>query len=101
MPVLPPTSAQTTEPDTDIVMVVGESGPSTTNTLGNASVSDMQLKELMKLNIDIASKQKKQRELDHAMDWLINAHLWGIGCRCKVFDLHFDSASAVVGEKSS
>ncbi|KAG2072889.1 hypothetical protein BDR04DRAFT_1012343 [Suillus decipiens] len=49
----------------------------------------------MKLNIKVASKQKKQRELDPAMDWLINAHLQGIGCCHKVFDLHFDNVSAL------
>ncbi|KAG2139340.1 hypothetical protein DEU56DRAFT_735728 [Suillus clintonianus] len=50
----------------------------------------------MKPNTEVASKQKKERELDPAMDWLINAHLWGIGCRHKVFDLHFDNVSALV-----
>jgi hypothetical protein len=89
--------AQTIKPDGSIPDA-GDSGPSTTDTLGNASVSDAQLQELMKPNIEVASKQKKQRELDPAMDWLINAHLWGIGCCCKVFDLHFDNASALVGE---
>jgi hypothetical protein len=77
---------------------VGVSGPSPTDTLGNASVSDTQLKELMKPNPDVMSKQKKQRELIPAMDWLINAHLWGIGCHRKVFDLPFDNVSALVGE---
>ncbi|KAG1862650.1 P-loop containing nucleoside triphosphate hydrolase protein [Suillus subluteus] len=80
----------------NIVTDVGDSGPSTTDTLGNASVSDAQLQELMKPNIEVASKQKKERELDPAMDWLINTHLRGIGCRRKVFDLHFDNASALV-----
>jgi hypothetical protein len=96
VPVLPPTKAQSTEPEgmTD----VGVSGPSPTDTLGNVSVSDTQLKELMKPNPDVMSKQKKQRELIPAMDWLINAHLWGIGCHRKVFDLPFDNVSALVGE---
>ncbi|KAG2341215.1 hypothetical protein BDR05DRAFT_888587 [Suillus weaverae] len=46
--------------------------------------------------MEVALKQKKQRELDPAMDWLINAHLRGIGCCRKVFDLHFDNVSALV-----
>ncbi|KAG1766501.1 P-loop containing nucleoside triphosphate hydrolase protein [Suillus placidus] len=73
-----------TEPDGNIVMGAGDSVPNDTLPVGNASVSDAQLKELMKPNTEVASKQKKQRELDPAMDWLINAHLRGIGCRHKV-----------------
>jgi len=43
---------------------------------------------------------RKRKELDPAMDCLINAHLRaGLHCRRKVFDLHFDNASA--GEKAS
>jgi ATP-dependent DNA helicase RecQ len=96
VPVPPPTKAQSTEPEgmTD----AGVSGLSPADTLGNVSVSDTQLKELIKPNLDVVSKQKKQRELDPAMDWLINAHLRGIGCHRKVFDLHFDNVSALVGE---
>ena len=43
--------------------------------------------------------RRKRKELDPAMDCLINAHLRaGLHCRRKVFDLHFDNASA--GENS-
>ncbi|KAG1802198.1 uncharacterized protein HD556DRAFT_1192960, partial [Suillus plorans] len=44
---------------------------------------------------------KKSRELDPAMDCLINAHLRDtIQCRCRVFCVHFDEISAMYGDSN-
>ncbi|KAG1760081.1 hypothetical protein EDD22DRAFT_756366, partial [Suillus occidentalis] len=41
-------------------------------------------------------RQKKEKELDQAMDLLINANYCGVGCWRKVFNIQFDNGS--VGE---
>jgi superfamily II DNA or RNA helicase len=61
----------------------------------SAAVTDEQLRQLMGPKVELGIiGQKKRRDLDPAMDCLINAGVRGIGCRRKVFDLHFDNGSA-------
>ncbi|KAG0694255.1 P-loop containing nucleoside triphosphate hydrolase protein [Suillus ampliporus] len=59
-------------------------------------VTDVQLRELMRpaSTSERASRQKKEKELDRAMDLLINANYRGVGCRRKVFNIQFDNESA-------
>ncbi|KAG1779314.1 hypothetical protein EV702DRAFT_1195288 [Suillus placidus] len=59
-------------------------------------VTDAQLRELMRpaSTLERASRQKKEKELDQAMDLLINANYRGVGCRRKIFNIQFDNGSA-------
>ncbi|KAG1720909.1 uncharacterized protein EDB91DRAFT_1088657 [Suillus paluster] len=59
-------------------------------------VTDAQLRELMRpaSTLERASRQKKEKELDQAMDLLINASYCGVGCHWKVFNIQFDNESA-------
>ncbi|KAG2344669.1 hypothetical protein BDR05DRAFT_947343 [Suillus weaverae] len=62
-------------------------------------LGDKELQETLKSTMDGktgSNAWKKSRELDPAMDRLINAHLRNtILCRRRVFRVHFDNASAV------
>lgn len=60
-------------------------------------VTDMQLKELMRPpagTLERVSRQRRENELDRAMDLLINANYRGVGCRRKIFNIQFDNGSA-------
>src|SRR5258705_4355704 len=62
---------------------------------------ESELREMMKSKSDKKPLKtwRKRKELDPAMNFLINAHLRpGFHCRRKVFDLHFNNATA--GERS-
>ncbi|KAG2137187.1 hypothetical protein BD769DRAFT_1351874, partial [Suillus cothurnatus] len=60
-------------------------------------VTDGQLKELMKPpagTLERVSRQRRENELDQALDLLINADYCGVGCHWKVFNIQFDNGSA-------
>lgn len=62
------------------------------------SVGEKELREMMKPNVEEGGRRVRQghrRELDPAMDCLINAHHRpGFQCRRKVFNIYFDNASS-------
>ena len=67
--------------------------------VGDESVREKELREMMKPKLEGGPSSRRarrgHRELDPAMDCLINAHHRpGFQCRRKVFDIHFDNASS-------
>jgi hypothetical protein len=91
--------------DSSTVVSIAQGGGQATSSdsVGNAPiVTDAQLRESMRplaSSMERTSRQKREKELDRAMDLLINANDRGTGCRRKVFDVQFDNKSA--GETSS
>ncbi|KAG1888914.1 uncharacterized protein F5891DRAFT_966066 [Suillus fuscotomentosus] len=75
----------------------GAQATSSGSTANTPIVTDAQLRELMRppaSRLERVSRQKKEKELDQAMDLLINANYHGVGCRRKVFNIQFDNGSA-------
>lgn len=75
----------------------GAQATSSGSTADTPIVTDEQLRELMRPSaskLERVSRQKKEKELDQAMDLLINANYRGVGCRRKVFNIQFDNGSA-------
>lgn len=85
----------------NVVMATEDVADSGGNGAGEvSSPSKKELQEMMRPKADRKPlrARKKRKELDPAMDFLINAHLRpGFHCCRKVFDLHFDNNA--IGEK--
>ncbi|KAG1889560.1 P-loop containing nucleoside triphosphate hydrolase protein [Suillus subluteus] len=65
----------------------GAQATSSGSTADTPIVTDEQLRELMRPSaskLERVSRQKKEKELDQAMDLLINANYRGVGCRRKI-----------------
>jgi superfamily II DNA/RNA helicase len=88
--------AAPTEQDENEGIDGNEHGSGCSSSGNNADNGDSELHDMLKPTMEEKTRvQKKNRELDPAMDFLINAHLRDtVLCRCRVFCVHFDNTSA-------